>query len=60
MYIALAAGTCAFALIWHIWWLAIIGFIGIIVAIIVRSLDEDTEYTIPAATVKKMAEGAKS
>jgi cytochrome o ubiquinol oxidase subunit 1 len=60
MYIALAAGICAFALIWHIWWLALLGFVGIIVAIIVRSLDEDTEYTIPAATVKKMAEGAKS
>lgn len=60
IYIALAAGTSAFALIWHIWWLALLGFIGVIAVIIIRSLDDDTEYTIPAAAVKKMSEGAKT
>jgi cytochrome o ubiquinol oxidase subunit 1 len=39
----------AFAIIWHIWWLAAIGFVGIIGSLIIRSLDEHTEYVISAA-----------
>jgi cytochrome o ubiquinol oxidase subunit 1 len=40
-----------FAVIWHIMWLIPIGLIGAIVTIIIRSTDEDTEYTITAAEV---------
>lgn len=45
-----------FGLIWHIWWLAAIGLVGIIVSIIIRSMDEETEFIIPAhevATLEK-------
>jgi len=40
-----------FGLIWHIWWLAIVGLTGIIVVIVHRSTVEDTEYTITAREV---------
>lgn len=43
-----------FGIIWYIWWLAALGLVGIIVSLIVRSNNEDTEYIIPAAQVKAM------
>lgn len=54
-YAIILAG-CAFfvgfAIIWHIWWLAILGFIGIVACIILRGVDDHTEYIIPAAEVE--------
>ena len=46
-----------FAIIWHIWWLAAAGFLGIIISLVRRTLDDDCEYTITAAQVKKMETG---
>lgn len=46
--IGMLAFVCSAALIWHIWWLAAVAFIGIIVVAIVRTLDDDSEYTITA------------
>ncbi len=43
-----------FAMVWHINWLSILGLIGAVACVIVRSLDEDTEYTIPAAEVARI------
>lgn len=37
-----------FALVWHIWWLAAVGLLGIIISVIARSLNEDTEHVITA------------
>jgi len=37
-----------FAMIWHIWWMAILGFAGMIVTWIVKS------YYVPVATVEKL------
>jgi cytochrome o ubiquinol oxidase subunit 1 len=54
MLIAGFAFVFGFGIIWHIWWLAVIGFIGIIATIIIRSTDEEPEYTITAAELKKM------
>jgi cytochrome o ubiquinol oxidase subunit 1 len=58
MIIAGFAFIAGFSVVWHIWWLAIIGFIGIVTSIIIRSTNEHTEYVIPAAKVKEM-EAAK-
>ena len=41
-----------FAMIWHIYWLAIIGLFGVIVAILVRAATDTHEYTISAAEVE--------
>ncbi|MBW5414954.1 cytochrome o ubiquinol oxidase subunit I [Pseudomonas sp. MAG002Y] len=43
-----------FALIWHIWWLAIVGFVGMIVTFIIRSFDDDIDYYVPAAEVARI------
>ncbi|WP_410016194.1 cytochrome o ubiquinol oxidase subunit I [Sodalis sp. C49] len=43
-----------FAMIWHIWWLAIIGFAGMIVTWIVHSFKEDVDYYVPVAEVERI------
>jgi cytochrome o ubiquinol oxidase subunit 1 len=45
-----------FAAIWHIWWLAIIGFAGAIGTVIARSFATDVDYYIPAETVRMIEE----
>lgn len=54
MFIALAAFICGFALIWHIWPLAIAGLLGVIVLIIIRANDDHTERVIPAVEVERI------
>ncbi len=44
----------AFALIWHIWWLAAIGLIGAIGTFIYRTTLDITEQVIPAAEVTRI------
>lgn len=41
-----------FAAVWHIWWLALIGLLGVIVSVIVRLGNDDVEYTISAAELE--------
>lgn len=51
------SGFCfllGFGMVWHIIWLAILGLVGAIVCVIIRGMDEETEYIIPAAEVAKM------
>lgn len=43
-----------FAVIWHIWWLALISFIAAIAAIIIRTTKDDIEYTVTAAELKRL------
>jgi cytochrome o ubiquinol oxidase subunit 1 len=43
-----------FALVWHIIWLIAVAFIGAVAVIIIRSMDEDTEYTITAQELERM------
>jgi cytochrome o ubiquinol oxidase subunit I len=38
-----------FAAVWHIPWMAVIGTIGVIIVMIIRLTNDDTEYTITAA-----------
>lgn len=48
------ATVMGFALIWHIWWLAGVSFLGMIVSWIVKSFDEDVDYYVPVAEVQKI------
>jgi cytochrome o ubiquinol oxidase subunit 1 len=41
-------------LVWHIWWLAIAGLLGVVITLILRSYDNDIDYTISAETVAGM------
>lgn len=54
IYIAASAFLGGFSLIWHIWWLAGLSVIAIITLIIIRSMDENTEYVITAAELQKL------
>ncbi len=48
------AGILGFALIWHMWAFAAIGFVGIFATFIVRSCSDDHDYYIPAAEVARI------
>ncbi|MBP2857686.1 cytochrome o ubiquinol oxidase subunit I [Dickeya oryzae] len=41
-----------FAMIWYIWWLAIIGFVGMIVTWIAHSFNQDVDYYVPVNEVE--------
>ncbi|BES69067.1 cytochrome o ubiquinol oxidase subunit I [Marinobacter nanhaiticus D15-8W] len=43
-----------FALVWHIWWLAGVGFLGIFAAFIGRVFNDDIDYYVPAAEVERI------
>ena len=46
------ATVCGLALIWYIWWLAALSFVGIIAVTIAHSFNYNRDYDIPAAEVK--------
>jgi cytochrome o ubiquinol oxidase subunit 1 len=52
--IGIAAAAAAFGLVWHIWWLAILGVLAILGAIIARSFARDTNRIIPAAEIARI------
>lgn len=54
IYISGFLFVLGFAMVWHIWWLAIVCFIGALLVFIQRAFDENTSYIIPAAEVKRM------
>lgn len=61
--IAGAAFLMGFAVIWHVWWLAVIAFVVLIVLIICVGMREDIERTIPAervATIENKLWGHRS
>jgi cytochrome o ubiquinol oxidase subunit 1 len=43
-----------FALVWHIWWLAIACASSMLAVIVVRTYDDDGEYCLPAGDVEKI------
>ncbi|MGE4410352.1 MAG: cytochrome o ubiquinol oxidase subunit I [Sphingobium sp.] len=45
------ATVCGFALIWHIWWLAAVSFVGMIGTAIFHTFNYNRDYHIPAETV---------
>lgn len=59
--IVVAAGAfmAGFGIVWHMWWLAGVGLVTIIVTIIVRSMNEEPEYTITAKEIEKMDKKAR-
>jgi len=48
------ATLLGFGLIWHIWWLAILGLAGMVGAFIARSYDRDVDYYVTGAEVEKI------
>lgn len=44
----------AFSMVWHIIWLGVIGLLGLIISIVIRSTDEETDFVIPAKEVERL------
>ena len=54
LVMGLLSAALGFGLIWHIWWLALVTFVGMIATFIVRSMDQDVDYYVPAAEVERI------
>lgn len=54
LYIAAFAFVFGFAMIWHVFWLAIVCVIGGIVCVVLRTFDEHTEYVVTAKEVEEI------
>jgi cytochrome o ubiquinol oxidase subunit 1 len=48
MIIAATAFIAGFSTIWHIYWLGLVSLLGLVTCLIIRTSDENTEYTISA------------
>jgi cytochrome o ubiquinol oxidase subunit I len=49
--IAMFAGLWVFSLVWHMIIPGVVGFVGMILTVIVRSFNTDTDYYVPAQQV---------
>lgn len=54
IYIAAASFVMSFAIIWHMWLIALLGLIATVVLVILSTLREDTEHKLSAAEVEKI------
>lgn len=48
-----------FGIVWHIWWLAILGLLGAVVTLIIRASNDDSEYTITADELRRLDKSTK-
>ena len=46
----------AFAAIWHILWLAVVGLVGAVVCFVIRAFDDHSEHIVTAAELAKIEE----
>jgi len=49
--IGVLSGVLGFALTWHIWWLVVVVFLGMVGSAIVHSFDEHRDYYVPSEEV---------
>ena len=54
--IGVVGAATAFGLVWHIWWLAGLGVLSVIAAVIARSFARDVHRIVPAAEVERETE----
>lgn len=50
--IGAAAFVLGFAFVWHIWWLAALGLLTVLGAVIARAFDDESEYVISAKEIE--------
>lgn len=53
-FIAAFSVVFGFAMTWHIWWMAVVGFVGMIGVFIARTFDNDVDYWVPAEEVERI------
>ncbi|MEQ9451602.1 MAG: cytochrome o ubiquinol oxidase subunit I [Pseudomonadales bacterium] len=54
LYIGLFAFILGFAVVWHIWWLAVVGLTGVIATVIANSFNDKPHAIIPAEVVRQI------
>ncbi len=54
-----SAFTAGFGIIWHIYWLALLGLAGVVATIIWRSFDDETEYSLSPSMIKEIEQGSR-
>jgi cytochrome o ubiquinol oxidase subunit 1 len=59
LFLGILSMGLAFALVWRIWWLALLCLALMVALIIIRSFDRDTETTIPAREVERVERAAQ-
>lgn len=57
LWIASAGFVICFAIIWHIWWLVGLGFVGLLTAVLLRTGEEHTEYIVTKEMVQADLKG---
>lgn len=57
IYVSIFCFAAGFAFVWHIYWLAVLGIVGAILCVIIRTFDEKTEYVLKATEVAKLEGG---
>jgi cytochrome o ubiquinol oxidase subunit 1 len=54
LIIGAMAAVFGFAMVWYIWWLTILGALVMLLTVIARASDDDTDYIVPAADVQQI------
>ena len=52
--VGVAGAATAFALVWHIWWLVVLGVLAVVATVIARSFVRDVHRVIPAEEVERV------
>lgn len=60
IYLAGFAFIFGFSTIWHVYWATAMSVIGIIITLVARSMNDNTEYTISAKELEKLDTGKAS
>jgi cytochrome o ubiquinol oxidase subunit I len=48
-----------FALIWHIWWIVILGFIAAAITVMAFGWSENREHEIPASEIARLEQARR-
>jgi cytochrome o ubiquinol oxidase subunit 1 len=59
LIIAIFAFFFGFAMVWHIWWLAVVGVLGVVLTILIRT-SGDHERVVSVAEIKRIEAGLKN
>lgn len=54
MFIGMFSLVFGFAVVWYITWLTVLSFLGILTCLIIRLINDHTEYVIPASEVERI------
>ncbi|MEE1924113.1 cytochrome o ubiquinol oxidase subunit I [Pseudomonas sp. 148P] len=53
LVIGLSSLLLGFAMVWHIWWLALASLLGTVATLVLRSSDEQTGYWLPVEVIER-------